>query len=157
VAGHVARLDRNDGDIDTLMARIAHIRTWTYISHRPGWLADAAHWQETSRAVEDKLSDALHRALTQRFVDRRQAHLLRRMEDGNALVGSVWEPARCRRETMGWSQLAGFPSSRTAPASRIAPAAECRPPSAAREDSRTPRPAGEARTCAAFAFPPPGW
>ena len=46
VAGQVARLDRTDGDIDTLMARIAHIRTWTYISHRAGWLADPGHWQE---------------------------------------------------------------------------------------------------------------
>ena len=108
VAGHVARLDRNDGDIDTLMARIAHIRTWTYISHRAGWLADPAHWQEASRAVEDKLSDALHRVLTQRFVDRRQAHLLRRMKDGNALVGSVTRAGEVIVEGHGVGQLAGF-------------------------------------------------
>ena len=108
VAGHVARLDRNDGDIDTLMARIAHIRTWTYISHRAGWLADPGHWQEASRAVEDKLSDALHRVLTQRFVDRRQAHLLRRMKDGNALVGSVTRAGEVIVEGHGVGQLAGF-------------------------------------------------
>ncbi|HEY8017294.1 MAG TPA: disulfide oxidoreductase, partial [Dongiaceae bacterium] len=108
VAGHVARLDRNDGDIDTLMARIAHIRTWTYISHRAGWLADPRHWQETTRAVEDKLSDALHRVLTQRFVDRRQAHLLRRMKDGNALVGSVTRAGEVIVEGHGVGQLAGF-------------------------------------------------
>jgi ATP-dependent RNA helicase SUPV3L1/SUV3 len=76
VASHVARLDNAEGDIDTLMGRIAHIRTWTYISHRAGWLADPSEWQERTRAIEDKLSDALHRSLTQRFVDRRQAHLL---------------------------------------------------------------------------------
>jgi ATP-dependent RNA helicase SUPV3L1/SUV3 len=108
VAGHVSRLDRTDGDIDTLMARIAHIRTWTYISHRPGWLADAAHWQEASRAVEDKLSDALHRALTQRFVDRRQAHLLRRMKHGGELRGSVTRAGEVIVEGHGVGQLAGF-------------------------------------------------
>jgi ATP-dependent RNA helicase SUPV3L1/SUV3 len=108
VAGHVTRLDRTDGDIDTLMARIAHIRTWTYISHRAGWLQDPGHWQEASRAVEDKLSDALHRALTQRFVDRRQAHLLRRMKDGGALAGSVTKAGEVIVEGLGVGQLAGF-------------------------------------------------
>ena len=108
VAGHVARLDRTDGDIDTLMARIAHIRTWTYISHRPAWLADPVHWQELSRAVEDRLSDALHRALTQRFVDRRQAHLLRRMKDGGELAGSVTKAGEVVVEGHGVGQLAGF-------------------------------------------------
>ena len=60
VAGQIQRLDRVDGDIDTLMQRIAHIRTWTYIAHRADWLADPAHWQERARAIEDRLSDALH-------------------------------------------------------------------------------------------------
>jgi ATP-dependent RNA helicase SUPV3L1/SUV3 len=63
VADQIARLDRPDGDIDTLMARIAHVRTWTYVSHRADWL--------------DGLSDALHQRLTQRFVDRRAAALSR--------------------------------------------------------------------------------
>lgn len=73
VAGQLAQLDRTDGDIDTLMARIAHTRTWTFISHRSEWLADAEHWQERARTIEDQLSDALHDGLTQRFVDRRSA------------------------------------------------------------------------------------
>lgn len=77
VANQVARLDRVDGDIDTLMARIAHVRTWTYISHCGDWLDDAAHWQQRARRIEDKLSDALHERLTQRFVDRRAAALTR--------------------------------------------------------------------------------
>ena len=67
VAGQVARLDNAEGDIDTLMARIAHVRTWTYISHRADWLADPASWQERTRAVEDKLSDALHRSIDPAF------------------------------------------------------------------------------------------
>src|SRR5262249_21660759 len=55
VRAQVERLDRSDGDIDTLMTRIAHIRTWTYVAHRPDWLADAAAWQERARAIEDNL------------------------------------------------------------------------------------------------------
>ena len=77
VADQIARLDRLDGDIDTLMARIAHVRTWTYVSHRADWLEDARHWQERAKEIEDRLSDALHERLTQRFVDRRAAVLSR--------------------------------------------------------------------------------
>ena len=76
VAGHLARMDRGDGDIDTLVARIAHVRTWTYITHRGDWIRDPAHWQDRARTIEDKLSDALHDRLTQRFVDRRAALLV---------------------------------------------------------------------------------
>ena len=75
----VQRLDRTDGDIDTLMTRIAHIRTWTYIATAPDWLADAAAWQERARAIEDQLSDALHDRITQRFVDRRSAFLVKQL------------------------------------------------------------------------------
>ncbi len=73
VAAQIAPLDRTDGDIDTLMARIAHVRTWTYISYRSEWIADAETWQARTRDLEDKLSDALHDSLTRRFVDRRAA------------------------------------------------------------------------------------
>ena len=77
IASELAHLDRVTGDVETLADRIAGARTWTYIAHRPDWLADAPHWAERTRAVEDRLSDALHAALTQRFVDRRTAVLLR--------------------------------------------------------------------------------
>lgn len=89
LAAQVDRLDRTDGELDTLVARIAHVRTWTYVSHRPHWVADPLHWQERTRAIEDKLSDALHDRLTQRFVDRRTAHLVRRMADDGDLLGAV--------------------------------------------------------------------
>ncbi|NJC09261.1 ATP-dependent RNA helicase SUPV3L1/SUV3 [Polymorphobacter fuscus] len=77
VASELAHLDRLSGDVETLADRIAGARTWTYIAHRPDWLADAPHWATRTREVEDRLSDALHTALTQRFVDRRTAVLLR--------------------------------------------------------------------------------
>jgi ATP-dependent RNA helicase SUPV3L1/SUV3 len=89
VADQIQRIDRPEGDIDTLTQRIAHIRTWTYIAHRGDWLADPVAWQERARAVEDRLSDALHRSLTQRFVDQRHAHLVRRMKDGAELQGAL--------------------------------------------------------------------
>ncbi|WP_434616371.1 helicase-related protein [Azospirillum sp. B2RO_4] len=89
VAKQIARLDRTEGDIDALVARIAHIRTWTYISNRPTWLKDPLHWQERTRAIEDRLSDALHERLTQRFIDRRSATLSRTLKDGRSLLGGV--------------------------------------------------------------------
>ncbi|HEX3210231.1 MAG TPA: helicase-related protein, partial [Geminicoccaceae bacterium] len=86
VADQVARLERTDGDIDALIARLAHIRTWTYVAHHADWLRDAAHWQERTRAVEDGLSDALHDRLTQRFVDRRTQMLLKGLQNGEQLA-----------------------------------------------------------------------
>lgn len=85
----VTRLDNVDGDIDALVSRLAHIRTWTYLSHRVDWLEDAAHWQGTAREVEDRLSDALHERLTQRFVDRRTAALIRTLRDRGDLAATV--------------------------------------------------------------------
>jgi ATP-dependent RNA helicase SUPV3L1/SUV3 len=89
IDSHVKRLERFDGDIDTLMTRIAHVRTWTYISHRPDWIQRAAHWQERARAIEDRLSDVLHQRLTQRFVDRRAALLVRRLRDEGEMNSTV--------------------------------------------------------------------
>ncbi len=80
-AQQIAQADRIDGDIDTLSTRIAHIRTWTFAANRPDWLGDPEHWQNVTRAVEDKLSDALHERLTERFVDRRTSVLMRRLRE----------------------------------------------------------------------------
>jgi ATP-dependent RNA helicase SUPV3L1/SUV3 len=84
-AEQVAQADRTDGDIDTLSTRIAHIRTWTFAANRPDWLADPEHWQGVTRGVEDRLSDALHERLTERFVDRRTSVLMRRLRENATL------------------------------------------------------------------------
>jgi ATP-dependent RNA helicase SUPV3L1/SUV3 len=84
IAGQIAGLARADGDIDTLMQRLASVRVWTYIAARGDWVEDAPHWQGRARAVEDLLSDALHERLTARFVDRRAAHLIRKLDAGDA-------------------------------------------------------------------------
>jgi ATP-dependent RNA helicase SUPV3L1/SUV3 len=89
VARHLAQLDRVEGDIDTLASRIAHVRTWTYVSHRTEWIDDAAHWRERARAIEDRLSDAMHERLMQRFVDRRAAVLTRRLKDPGEIATEI--------------------------------------------------------------------
>jgi len=76
-AAEVTRLDNVTGDIEALADRIAGIRSWAYIAHRIDWLKDPAKWAERTRGVEARLSDALHERLTQRFVDRRTAVLVR--------------------------------------------------------------------------------
>ncbi|MFL6759630.1 MAG: helicase-related protein [Sphingomonas sp.] len=76
-AAEVARLDNVSGDIEALADRLAGVRSWAYIAHRADWLKDPAKWAERTRDVEARLSDALHERLTQRFVDRRTAVLVR--------------------------------------------------------------------------------
>lgn len=89
-AQQVARLDSPQGDIDTLAGRIAAARTWSYIAHRADWLAHPAEMAERTRALEERLSDALHAALTQRFVDRRTTVLLRDIgQHANALPVTI--------------------------------------------------------------------
>ncbi|MGH7067519.1 MAG: helicase-related protein, partial [Acetobacteraceae bacterium] len=82
IAAEIAGLARPEGDIDTLMQRLAGIRVWSFITERADWVADSAHWQGRARETEDLLSDALHTRLMSRFVDRRSALLLRHLEHG---------------------------------------------------------------------------
>ena len=84
-----SRLDRIDGDIDTITTRIAHIRTMAYIAHRGSWLRDAAGWQARAREIEDRLSDALHERLIHRFVDKRASVLTRKDGDTKDLLAGV--------------------------------------------------------------------
>ncbi len=106
VASQVSSLDRTEGDVETLLARIAHIRTWTYVSHRSRWLADSGHWQGLTRAVEDRLSDALHERLTQQFVDRRAAVLAR--HDPEDLIAEVTESGEVLVQGLLAGRLDGF-------------------------------------------------
>jgi ATP-dependent RNA helicase SUPV3L1/SUV3 len=116
VGKQVTALDRVDGDIDTLVARIAHVRTWTYIAHCPDWLAAPTEWQEKTRAIEDRLSDALHERLTQRFVDRRSATLVRTLQTGKALEGGVRADGEVVVEGHPVGRLSGFRFVADAPA-----------------------------------------
>jgi ATP-dependent RNA helicase SUPV3L1/SUV3 len=107
-ARQVAQADRTDGDIDTLSTRIAHIRTWTFAANRPDWLADPEHWQGVTRAVEDKLSDALHERLTERFVDRRTSVLMRRLRENAMLETEITRTGEVIVEGHVIGRLDGF-------------------------------------------------
>jgi ATP-dependent RNA helicase SUPV3L1/SUV3 len=100
--------DNIEGDIDTLSNRIAHIRTWTFAANRTDWLADPDHWQGVTRAVEDKLSDALHERLTERFVDRRTSVLMRRMRENTALETDIRKTGEVVVEGHVIGRLDGF-------------------------------------------------
>ncbi len=104
----VAQADRTDGDIDTLSNRIAHVRTWTFIANRPDWLADPEHWQGVARAVEDKLSDALHERLAERFVDRRTSVLMRRLRENAMLETEIGKSGEVTVEGHVIGRLEGF-------------------------------------------------
>jgi ATP-dependent RNA helicase SUPV3L1/SUV3 len=108
LARQIKRIDRVDGDIDTLSKRLAFIRTWTYVAQRAGWVDDESHWRGETRAVEDRLSDALHGALTQRFVDRRTSVLLRRLKQKEGLVAEVNDKGEVTVEGQFVGRLEGF-------------------------------------------------
>ena len=107
-AAQVDQADRIDGDIDTLSGRIAQIRTWTFAANRPDWLADPEHWQGITREVENKLSDALHQRLTERFVDRRTSVLMRRLRENTILNTEIGKTGEVIVEGHVIGRLDGF-------------------------------------------------
>lgn len=106
VAGQLESLDRVDGGTEVLLGRIAGIRTWTYVSHRASWLHDSAHWRERTRAVEDRLSDALHERLTEQFVDRRGTILAR--YDPEDLLAEITDSDEVVVQGLRAGRLQGF-------------------------------------------------
>ncbi|MEG8041112.1 helicase-related protein [Sphingomonas sp. LR60] len=85
-ADEVARLDRTEGDVETIAGRIAAIRSWAYIAQRPDWLADPQTWAARTLEIEERLSDALHLSLTQRFVDKRTTALAKKIGGGVGML-----------------------------------------------------------------------
>ena len=108
LARSINSLDNTKGDIDALSKRLAYIRTWTYVAQRKDWAHDHEHWREATRAVEDRLSDALHIALTQRFVDRRTSILMRRLKQKESLVADVNKDGEVTVEGQFVGRLEGF-------------------------------------------------
>ncbi|NWG45486.1 MAG: disulfide oxidoreductase, partial [Alphaproteobacteria bacterium] len=108
IEGHVRRLDDTMGDIDMLATRIANVRTWTYVSHRAAWLDDPEGWQARTRSIEDRLSDALHEALTARFIDRRTSVLMRRLRQDEDLQSAVSADGEVTVEGEYVGKLLGF-------------------------------------------------
>ncbi|MCA0400740.1 MAG: helicase [Proteobacteria bacterium] len=107
-AKEIKACDRIEGDIDALSWRLAQVRTWSYCANRPDWLQDATHWQNVTRALEDRLSDALHERLIQRFVDRRSAVLMRRLKENVMLETEVKPTGEVLVEGQHVGRLEGF-------------------------------------------------
>ncbi|WP_316166233.1 MULTISPECIES: helicase-related protein [unclassified Bradyrhizobium] len=107
-AAQVDQADRVDGDIDTLSGRIAQIRTWTFVANRPDWLRDPDYWQGITRELENKLSDALHERLTERFVDRRTSVLMRRLRENSVLNTEIGKTGEVIVEGHAIGRLDGF-------------------------------------------------
>ncbi|WP_066799766.1 helicase-related protein [Sphingomonas soli] len=106
-ADEIQRLDNMGGDVETIAGRIAATRSWAYIAHRQDWLENPAHWAERTRAIEEKLSDALHAGLTQRFVDKRTTVLLRQIgADASNLPVTIGPEGEVSVEehVLGWLQ-----------------------------------------------------
>ncbi len=104
----VSRIDRTTGDIGALAGRIADIRTWTYVSYRSEWLDEPLRWQEQTRRIEDRLSDALHERLTERFVDKRTAILVKRLRSKQDLEAAVMESGEVVVEGVSIGRMDGF-------------------------------------------------
>ena len=83
------QLDRTDGEIDALSTRLAGVRTLAYAAARSDWLTDPAHWQATTRGLEDRLSDTLHEKLMARFIDRRTSALMRGLRVSDEILAGV--------------------------------------------------------------------
>ena len=108
-ANEIARLDTVAGDVETLAGRIASVRSWAYIANRKDWLADPAHWANRTREVEERLSDALHASLTQRFVDKRTTALIRRIgADVGALPVTIGAAGEVLVDDHAIGRLDGF-------------------------------------------------
>jgi ATP-dependent RNA helicase SUPV3L1/SUV3 len=109
VAARIAELDRMQGDIDTLQGRIAAIRSWAYICQRPDWVLARDEMAARARAVEAKLSDALHARLTERFVNRRTTLLMKSLgQDAGGLPVTLEPDGRLTVEGEPIGRLEGF-------------------------------------------------
>lgn len=129
LSSRVERLCDTEGDIDAISTRIAHVRTWTYLSNRAQWVDNAGYWQGRTREIEDSLSDALHEKLTQRFVDRRTSVLLKKLRDDAPILAGVTEDGDVIVEGQFVGRLLGFefavdPRARGQDAKRMRGAAE---------------------------------
>ncbi len=112
VAQQIERLDDTGGDIDALMARLSHIRTWRYISQRPTWFGggvrDSENMQKLAQTIEDSVSDRLHQALTERFVDKKTALLARRFKEDKTIMSAIKTDGTVLVEGQEIGRLSGF-------------------------------------------------
>ncbi len=105
---HIKSFDKYYGDINSLMMRLSGIRTWTYVSQKEKWLDNPVLWQKKTREIEDKLSDALHNSLTERFVEKTSSKLRIKYKDKKDILSGINEKGDVTVEGEYFGKIHGF-------------------------------------------------
>jgi len=82
-------LNNIKGELDLLGARLSNVRTWNYISNHKNWINKKSELGTRARYIENRLSDALHLGLVERFVDYKMAKFSKHLGGGSDLIASV--------------------------------------------------------------------
>jgi ATP-dependent RNA helicase SUPV3L1/SUV3 len=85
------KLDKLEGNVDSLSNRIANVRTWSYVSNKINWVENQSYWVEKTKLLEDKLSDRLHEELTKTFIDKRASILARGLKQDMEFKTEIME------------------------------------------------------------------
>ncbi len=85
------KLDKLDGNVDSLSNRIANVRTWSYVSNKNNWIENQDYWIEKTKHLEDRLSDRLHEELTKTFIDKRASVLARGLKQDMEFKTEIFE------------------------------------------------------------------
>ena len=85
------KLDKLDGNVDSLSNRIANVRTWSYVSNKNNWIENQDYWIEKTKLLEDRLSDRLHEELTKTFIDKRASILARGLKQNMEFKTEILE------------------------------------------------------------------
>jgi len=105
---HIKSFDKYYGDINSLMMRLSGIRTWTYVSQKEKWLDNPIFWQKKTREIEDKLSDALHNSLTERFVEKTSSKLRIKYKDKKDILSGIDDNGNVTVEGEYFGKIDGF-------------------------------------------------
>ncbi len=87
----LVKLDKLEGNVDSLSNRIANVRTWSYVSNKNNWIENQQYWVEKTKLLEDRLSDRLHEELTKTFIDKRASILARGLKQAMEFKTEILE------------------------------------------------------------------
>jgi ATP-dependent RNA helicase SUPV3L1/SUV3 len=88
------KLDKLEGNVDSLSNRIANVRTWSYVSNKINWVENQSYWIEKTKLLEDRISDRLHEELTKTFIDKRASVLARGLKQDMTFKTEIMEDDR---------------------------------------------------------------
>ena len=84
-------LEKEHGNIDVLSHRISNVRTWSYVANKKNWVENSDYWIQLTKGIEDKLSDKLHKELTNSFIDKKISILSRSLKQDLVLKTKIDE------------------------------------------------------------------